>query len=70
MTGYTRGLMKQRDELERAHEAAVAKLEAEGTERASENLAACGRIYDELVDVQKRIDAELAREREASRGAA
>lgn len=68
MTGYTRGLMKQRDELERAHEAAVAKLEAEAAdaERSIENRAACGRIYDELADVQKRIDAELARERKGA----
>lgn len=76
------GLLARRVDLQRAHEAAVARLEAQGTvgppprrgepssNPAIDNLRECGRIYDALDDVQRQIDGRPPRERSApKRGA-
>lgn len=56
-------LLARRDELQRRHEIACAVLEQEGSRHAHINHPKCVRLYDELVKVQARIDAELEAER-------
>lgn len=76
------GLLARRVDLQRAHEVAVARLEAQGTEApplrpgaprenpALANLRECVRIYEALDDVQRQIDGRPPRERApAKRGA-
>lgn len=58
-----KALVARRDELDREHEQAVAKLEAEGPDRSARNRRECGRVYDERASVQKQIDDLLAKER-------
>jgi hypothetical protein len=56
-------LVKQRDEVERQHETAVAELEKCDTERAIGKRRECGRLYDARAELQRRIDALIAAER-------
>lgn len=57
------GLIVRRDELAMQHEAAVALLEREGPDRANFHRSKCAKLYDELAEIQRRIDAHLAVER-------
>lgn len=61
-------LVKQRDELQEQHAAAVAKLEGELAAdvdgfRTVINRREVNRLYDEFSDVQARIDEQLAKAR-------
>jgi hypothetical protein len=56
-------LVKQRDEVEARHVKAVAELESLETDRAIAKRRECGRLYDDIADLQRRIDALVNAER-------